>query len=253
MDLIEDIIKALEERNNFNNEKLNMISYAIVIAEIYQEAPLKDPKVIQSYEATVENINTLYERIQSKLGIEVIPTEDDPYASDEEMIRSIAKEKKIKVYTGDSEHPFYDPETNVKFRAVHDIFTHYGPHRRSVDDQGNIKFKGYDFSYPGELDAYYVHKKYSPKACWPAYFSEVVGQVSFQAVTGNFGKQKMVWYPDQADITAIGKLGGKALERQREVFKALSEGRDINDSPIPGLSTSKVLNAPPFKGKGSSF
>lgn len=252
MDLIEEIIEVLQERTNFNKDMLMMVSYAIVVAEIYHEAPLKDAKVQRSYEATIDNINLLYDRIQSKFGIEIIPTEEDPYSSDEEMIRSIAKEKKIKVYTGDSDHPFYNHDTNIKFRAVHDIFTHYGPHKNSVDAAGNVKFKGSDFSYPGELDAYHTHKRYSPKECWPAYYSEVVGQVSFQAVTGNFGKQKMVWFPDQVDVANIGKLKGPALERQKELFVALSAGSEIKSS-IPGVAASKVMSAAPFKGKGGSF
>ena len=244
---------SIQERNNFNNEQIAMVSYAIVIAEHYHRAPLKDPQVMKSYEATIQNIETLYERIQSRLGIEIIPTEQDPYASDEEMIRAIAKEKKIKVYTGDSDHPFYSPEINVKFRAVHDIFSHYMPHKRSIDKEGNVKFKGYDFSYPGELDAYYAHKKYSKRACHPAYFSEVVGQVSYQAVTGKFGKQKMVWFGDIADMNKIGQLKGEALQRQRVVAQALVNGEKIPDSPIPGLNSNTVLNAKPFKGKGGKF
>lgn len=253
VDLVEDIMTALEERRNFNNEKLRMISYAVVIAELYQQAPLKDSKVTRSYAATIDNINTLYNAISEKFGIEIIPTEEDPYSSDEEMIRSISDKKVIKVYSGDSEHPFYDPETNVKFRAVHDIFSHYLPHRRSFDADGNLKFKGYDFSYPGEIDAYHAHKRYSKRECWPAYFSEIIGQVSYQAVTGKFGTQKMVWFGDDVDISKVGVLTGAALDRQQEILKALSTGGEIQNSPIQGITVQKVLSSPAFNGKGGKF
>lgn len=248
MTLVEEVQEILTEKSFFNQDKLLMISYAVVIAEIYATAPAKDSRVVSSYQATVENIEYLYDKIASKYGIGVEHSEDDPYESDSDMIQDIHKNKRIKVYTGHSDHPYYSPEINVKFRAIHDIFTHYTPNRRSID-QDKVNYRGNDFTYPGELDSYYTHMKYSKPVCHPAYFSEVVGQVSYQAVTGDFGEQKMVYYGDLADIGHIGVLKGKALDRQKEVYEYLRTGTEIRNSPLR-FSTEALLKSPVFSGKG---
>jgi len=221
------------QRNVFSDNQIKMMSYAITIAEIYHNGTKFDTRVKPSYEAVVKNIEYLYEKIKEKYGIDVEHSEDDPYSGDAEMIKDIHKNKRLKVYTGHSDHPVFTPEQNVKFRAVHDVFSHYGPHKNNYNpDTGKISFKGYEFSYPGEIDAYYVHRKYSPKACHPAYFSEIIGQVSYAVTTGNFAEQKCIFFAD-ADHYHIGHLKGKAQKRAAYIEQELKAGNDIKDSPIP--------------------
>lgn len=248
MSLFDDISDVLYERNYFDADKAAMVAYAIVIAEIYNAAPSVDGGIKSSYKATVANIDKLHDAIEKKMGIEIIPSEDDPYGSDEEMIVDIKRNSRIKVYTGHSEHPYYSPEQNVKFRAVHDIFAHYIPHKRNVGKDDKVKFKGFDFSFPGELDAYYMHKKYSPSACHPAYFCEIIGQVSYQAVTGEFGEQKLIDFSPYAEMNKIGKLKGKAKQRFDEIAAAVKAGQDIQ-SPLK-VSFEQVMNNKAFAGKG---
>jgi len=240
-------IIPISEKSFFGDDKLKMISYAVVIAEMYSRAPTVDSSVRASYDASVKNIEHLYKMIHTKLGIKVVNSEHDPYGSDEEMIKDVHKNKRILVYTGHTDHPVYSPDINIKFRAVHDVFSHYGPHKLRVID-GKVNFKGFDFTFPGELDSYYVHSKYSPKACHAAYFSEIVGQVSYEVVTGNFGKQKAVSFGDDVDINRIGTLRGQALERQSVVYAALKGNQDIPNSPLR-ISTKKLLANPKFTSK----
>jgi hypothetical protein len=84
----------------------------------------------------------------------------------------------LKIWTGGTEHPIFDPELNAKMRAVHDYMTHC---QRDTD-----------FTLPGEIAAFNGHMKTVPEAAREALFTEVVGQAAYFINYGKFPEQKIV-------------------------------------------------------------
>jgi hypothetical protein len=101
-----------------------------------------------------------------------------------------------------SEHPFFTPEQNWKFRAVHDWFSH-------------ILGKT-DFSPKGEIRAYNVHAKMFSPAALPALFTEIVGQVAAFLDKGSFQVQKVAILPGFS-YTRLGEVEGYVIQQKQLV------------------------------------
>ena len=173
--------------------------YAQLVSEAYMRAPKRTLEGERAFRSLESHIVSMFKRIESKVRVEF--TEQDPYASAQQMNRQIRRTGTLKVYAGDNQpQAWSDPEVNLMFRAVHDYAAHLGSMGR-----GDIRH----FTYKGELQAYNKHLNLigpsSPGAA--ALFTEVVGQVSHYWHTGEFEGQKVVLMP-QFNHARLGEVRG---------------------------------------------
>lgn len=147
------------------------------LARTYQRAPVVAPRVQRSYKALVAEVKQQFQ----SLPVDVVFTDQDPYGpSSKAMIRDVKENKRLKIWTGSSEHPILTPEENWLFRAVHDYYGHFGG-----PDQPH-----YTFTREGEHKAYKRHKSmFSPKA-HAALASETEAQQAVFHTTGDFAQQQ---------------------------------------------------------------
>ena len=216
-------------RNQFINERLLLKPgpngwdlYGKLVAEAYEKAPLYDAAAAEKFKKLGPFIDNMYNKIQSgKQGVEIEFVEHDPYPEgDEQLRREVAKTGVLKVFKGGTKHPIFsikdddadpdEPDTNEKFRAVHDIMAHIQ----------HAHHKGTGFDMKGELQAYNAHLKTIPKDAAGALFTEVVGQAAYFLNYGHFPKQKIALLPG-FDYHNIGVVDGydiinKELYKERE-------------------------------------
>jgi hypothetical protein len=179
-------------------ERMALIDYANycqLVADAYEAAPLLDPDAIPAWEALAKHTEKMFDQMLSKVEVEFV--DYDPYSSADEMRQDVDATGVLKVSTLHSEHPFFTLEQNVKFRAVHDWMIHLATEK--------------DFSRRGELGSYNAHARLLPPKAWPALFTEVVGQVCYQTVTGDFPVQKVAFLPG-FDYKDVGKVTGYEIE-----------------------------------------
>lgn len=186
-------------------------SYMEQVADAYAKAPVLDKKAVPHWNALSNHTDkVLFPKIQSQL--KRIYKEKNPefqqnpngggfifepfhtYKTAEEMSAEVLGKGIFRVSTADSEHPIWSVEQNVKFRAVHDWYTHI--------------INKAPFNARGELRAYNSYTKLIPANAIPAAFTEIVGQVSYAIVNGGFGEQKVCLLP-QFDYYHLGKLNPK--------------------------------------------
>ena len=151
------------------------LAFARAVADAYEAAPLFDEAAIPSYEALAKSLEKTYKQILSKVRVEFV--EGQPYADEKEMSDAVKKSGVLYISTDFNVHPFFTPEQNLKFRAVHDWYTHIAT--------------GSEFSQRGEIKSYNAQAKVTPRAALPALFTEVVGQAMYATFHGNFPEQKV--------------------------------------------------------------
>jgi hypothetical protein len=151
------------------------LAFARAVADAYAAAPLYDQEAIPSYEALAKSLEKTFKQIQSKVDVRFV--EGQPYSNEKEMTDAVKKTGILYISTDFNEHPFFTPEQNLKFRAVHDWYTHIAT--------------GSEFSQRGEIKAYNNQAKVTPRAALPALFTEVVGQAMYATVHGDFPEQKV--------------------------------------------------------------
>lgn len=176
-------------------KKLNSSAYAKIVAAAYDDAPVNDPEASAAYSALNSSNHTLFQRLLSRIDI-IFTTEgeppsdtisvagkdykliqhNDPYETADQMTADVKKNKKLMISIDYSNHPYFSVEDNIIFRSVHDYIVHI---------LGKKPFGLY-----GELQAYNLHAKLVPPAARAAIFTEVVGQVCWQQVHGDFPAQK---------------------------------------------------------------
>lgn len=240
--------------------RVDLAAYALTVAEAYDAAPTHDASALKHWEELKRHtVEVLFKRISGS-GIDIRFTASDPYGdavgTDDPrmqiryMLYDMAFNNRLFIYTGDSEHPNFSPQENWIFRTVHDYFTHgtllktfknnflemFPNHKGkptpdmlmkalpqvSLSKGGN---RGFGFNARGEMNAASRHIRLAPKAASPALFTEVVGQVCYQRVVGDFPTQKVVVL-EGFDYQKIGltKPGSKADRRKQEILKMISEG-----------------------------
>lgn len=202
---------------DFVNESLvlsNYDEYAKLVAEAYEAAPDFDESMLPSYKAMIDHAeNVLYPQILGK-GIDVQFVDYDPYQNRDEMANDVINNKVLKISSLFNEHPVLTEEQNLKFRAVHDYYTHI------VCNQ--------DFGLKGELKAYNTHATLAPPAALPALFTEVVGQACYAIVNGTvdedgnfvaaFGDQK-VCKLEGFDYRKVGVVSGYDISNKKLLKK----------------------------------
>jgi len=185
------------------NEKLELVSwdeYAKLVPKAYMEAPAFEDEAVPSFTAMKNACAKYFRLLQSKVKVEFVS--GDPYSSAEGMRKEIVATKTLKVMKDYSDHPFLSEEENWQFRAVHDWFTHI--------------LAGQNFTLDGEISAYNQHLKMFPPAAWPALFTEIVGQVCAQTVTGTFQEQKVCLLKG-FDYEKIGRVDGMLIKDKKLV------------------------------------
>lgn len=205
-------MKHLENFNLFTEKMMlnNYDEYAKLVANAYEAAPEYDESVLPSYRALIEHaVNKLYPQILGK-GIDIQFVEDDPYTDRNQMAADVENNKVLKISKLFNNHPVFTKEENLKFRAVHDYYTHI------VCNQ--------DFGLRGELKAYNTHARLAPPAALPALFTEVVGQACYAIVNGKvddngdfipaFGDQKIAELPG-FDYTKVGEVKGRSISNKK--------------------------------------
>lgn len=184
-------MRNLHDFENFINEKLahvNMDDFADRVADAYDAAPDIQPGVEKHWDALNKSNHKLFKQIASRYKIEFV--DEDPYTTAEEMRREVDDTKVLKIYKGDSDHPYFSNEDNWVFRAVHDYYTHI--------------IHGENFDLRGELRAYNTHSKLVPPLALPALFTEVAAQACYAIKKGTFPKQKLAVL-DGFDFKVVGQ------------------------------------------------
>ena len=149
--------------------------YGKLVAEAYKAAPSYDSEAASSFEALEPFTNKMFKQIQSRVDVQFV--DYDPYPSEVEMCQDAMQNGILKIWTGGTEHPVFDPELNIKMRAVHDYMTHC---QRDTS-----------FTLPGEIASFNAHMKTVPEAAREALFTEVVGQAAYFINYGEFPEQKI--------------------------------------------------------------
>ena len=176
--------------------------YCQLVAEAYAKAPKFDPAAASHFEAMKPFIDKMFKRIQGVVDIQFV--EEHPYANAEELRQDVQQNGVLKISTLDAEHDIFDPETNAKFRAIHDYMSHI---QRSTE-----------FDAKGEIASYNAHLQTMPPKSHPALFTEVVGQACSFIVNGEFPEQKIALLPG-FDYEKIGVVEGYDIVNKELVKK----------------------------------
>ena len=148
--------------------------------------------------------------------------DEDPYESAEEMCADASNNGILKIWKGGTEHQIFEPELNLKSRAVHDYMTHCQ--------------RGTDFTLKGEIASYNDHMKTVPPAAAGALFTEVVGQAAYFLNKGHFPPQKIAILPG-FDFFNVGEVdpeitGYKLDPIKKELVSAGKETSGIDPEII---------------------
>ena len=193
------------------DEKLvlsNYSDYAKIVAEAYDNATNFDESVVPSYISLIDSSKKLYKQLLSRVKVEFV--DYDPYENKDEMIRDVKENGVLKISSLFNEHPLFSKEDNLKFRAVHDYYTHI------IANQ--------EFGLRGELKAYNTHAKLAPPSALPALFTEVVGQACYKIVYGDFPTQKICELHG-FDYKNVGKIDDiDIINKQLDVDNNKSKG-----------------------------
>jgi len=159
------------------------------------------PRAQEMIQAEVTRINRAF----NKLPIRVQFVDHDPYRSFEEMRDQVNSTGTMLVWTGFSDTPIWDPETNWKARAVHD-YDHI--------------VQSLDFSMEGEAAAARYSSKRMPGLA-PLYLSEIMLQAAVANYTGDFVPQKLVLLEeqDQRFATELRGVGDEPLDDAELVWE----------------------------------
>ena len=188
--------------------------YRELVAKAYDEAPEFDENAVSEFEAIEPFVEKMFKRISSRVDVQFV--DEDPYSGPEEMCRDAFENGILKIWSGGTEHQIFNPEINLKLRAVHDYMTHC---------QRNT-----DFTFQGEIASYNGHMKTVPPSAAGALFTEVVGQASFFLEKGYFPPQKIAILPG-FDFFNVGEVDpditGYRLDPERK--ELVKVGEDDNE------------------------
>lgn len=263
---------------------LELAAFAVTCAEAFEAAPVHDLKADPLWTALKRHtMDTLLPRIKGS-GIKIEYTTGDPYMefgkSPKMMIRAmlydILVNRRLLIYSGeDSPHPNFTTEENYVFRTIHDYMTHgkllatfkqnllkvvpnalkgakptpeqlaQALPQISITKGGNM---GHALTARGELNAVSAHIRIAPKACAPALFTEVAGQICYFMCTGQFVPQQKVAILPGFDFQKIGQTipGSAADKRKAEILAFLQQAQPDDMLPMhlaarPQVKVSRLL------------
>lgn len=274
---------ALSEGVALNGDH-ELAAFAVAVAEEYEAAPVHDPAADPLWTMLKRHtIDTLMPRIKGS-GIKIEYTTGDPYMeygkSPKMMIRAMLYDilinKRLLIYSGeDSPHPNFTTDENCVFRTIHDYMTHgkllstfkqnllkvvpgiaqgeqptpqqlaIALPQVSITKGGNM---GHALTARGELNAVSAHIRLAPKACAPALFTEVAGQICLFMCTGKFAAAQKVAILPGFDYQKIGQTvpGSRADARKKEVLTFLQKAGPDDMLPMhlsarPEVKVSRLL------------
>jgi hypothetical protein len=132
----------------------------------------QSPEVQAMIQAAVQRIHADFAR----LPVRVEWTKRDPYATFEEMRDQVRSTGVLYIWTGASDVPMWDPETNWKARAIHD-WDHISA--------------AFDFTMDGEYQGFRVAAAKIPQLA-PLYLSEIALQAAVSVTTSDFAEQQKI-------------------------------------------------------------
>lgn len=137
------------------------------IARAYDRLPVlsRKPGVQLAYSFLAVEIKMQYDFARGYLGITFEPSLTDPYQDSAEMMRDVRENRRMKVYAGESAHPFLSHSEQVWFRGIHDLFGHAA--------------EGYQFGPRGEHNAWIHHSMMFSRTAQEALTTETRGQNSW--------------------------------------------------------------------------
>jgi len=158
------------------------------VAKAYDAAPYIDPDEVWRWHKLADHVRKMYRQMLSR--VEVGFVDGQPYEDAEQMARDVGRTGVLLISREGNDHPVFDPETNLQFRAVHDYVVHLQ--------------QDSDFSELGELRAYNLHRRLAPPDTWPALFTEVAAQACYVNSRGEFPVQKVAVLPG-FDFYRVGR------------------------------------------------
>jgi len=178
-------------------------NYARMVYEAYRAAKPNGSLLDRAYKILIESNNMLFKRMLSKIDVDFVDDyEENGYTSAKDMVRKMQDSGTLRIDKRFSDsHPYFSPEENWIFRAVHDYYTH--------GLRGKDFEHAFNFDLKGEFQTYNVHAKLAPRAALPALFSEVVAQVSFEITTGRFPDPQKCAALYGIDFINIGEIACK--------------------------------------------
>jgi hypothetical protein len=154
------------------------------IAEAYAQAPVYDPKAAVAFKELGDDSVRRLKVLQKHIHIE--PTNDPhPYADAKEMSDDVHDKQHLHVTTAGLDHPLWNHEQALAFRAVHDILGH--------------AVSGGGFDWHGSNLAATAHMPLLTPTAQQALFSEVIGQNAYASHYRNHGPQKIALFPEFMD------------------------------------------------------
>lgn len=264
------------------NGPVELAAFAVAVAEAYEAAPVHDKTADVHWQALRNHtVEVLFKRVRGS-GVRISFTPDDPYGdlvgTDDPkmmiryMLYDMVFNKRLQIYSGhSSSHPTFSEHDNWIFRTVHDYFTH-GTLRKNFEQSflrafpdfdgeepspemlkqilPNVSLsrdgnKGFGFNARGELNAASRHIRLAPKAATPALYTEIVGQVCFQRICGDFPPQKVAVLQG-FDYMRLGQtIAGSAADvRKREVLEMIRTKQPVIDLAIkscPKIETAELV------------
>jgi hypothetical protein len=168
-----------------------------VVAKAYLARPAYEPAAVPSWRALVAHVEQMFRQVQSR--VRVVFTAHDPYEGNYAALREdVVRNRRLQIWTGESDHRVWTPEQNWKFRAVHDYMIHV------AGDHG--------FTLRGEMSAYNRHARIAPPTARPALFTEIVGQVCTYFFLNRFPEQKIAFLYG-FDYVDVGRVDERAYAR----------------------------------------
>lgn len=233
---VEEPLNVSKSANDYNKsqglseikpEKSAKSSRAAEIGQAYDDLKHNptDEATKKSYDALIDDTKKQWDYATKEMGIKIVSTDEDPYASHEEMMKDLIDNKLLKVYRGgtplEAGHNLseVDPNTgenyNTMFRAVHDIFGHAA--------------QGHDFSEAGEESAWNTHRQMMSTEAIPAMTTETRAQTSsYFKNGGKFPDQKSGILPD----FAMEK--GEPVDHSKAIAELHNEGGGSTYNPHKG-------------------
>lgn len=142
------------------------------IAQDYAKLPRstspQDPRyqeLKKSYQVLRVWLARQYRDLLGNVKVEPWTGAGEPYPNSKAMRKDVRENNHLWVFTGGtqtSSHPFFTPQDNIRFRAVHDYLTHAA--------------EGYEFGPRGEYNAWLHHASTLPREAHLALEHETVGQ-----------------------------------------------------------------------------
>jgi hypothetical protein len=197
------------------------------IAQAYSKMPAFDEKAVPAWKALAAESKVQADAIRQQITVEVVD-EGEPYATAQEMVEDIHKNKHFKVSRANSEHPVWSVEDNVNFRIVHDVIGHAQ--------------SGGDFSWRGENLACGVHFPLVSPLAREALFTECIGQTAYRSYYKGFGPQKIGFLSQF--LHPVQEKQGEHIWAPHGGLPQLQPSPNMSASPEGAAGMAGVFNGP---------